>query len=1101
MTDSDSTAYSPSPKAKPEVSRGELSGRVLEDKPISGDPQAWQPPAPEALQAQLHGYEVQQFIARGGMGAVYGGMHSSLARPVAIKILPPELRQGDPQYAERFQQEARAMAQLNHPGIVSVYDFGQLADGTLYLIMEFIDGTDVSQMVLKQGRLSSAHAIAITAHVCDALQYAHERGIVHRDIKPANIMVAFDGRVKVADFGLAKSSRHKDLGLTQSGFVMGTPHFVAPEALILGLEVDQRADIYAVGVMLYQMLTGKVPQGVFEMPSLQVAGLDPRYDHIIARAMREDRDQRYPAIREMRQALDGILTQPVPQSQKGQQAVPSAVMKRPAGQMPVRQTSSSTTKSKSKTPVIMVGLAACVALAGWWLQRDGGLEKSAQAPEKPIVEATTPVAPPVKAPEPAMPVASAPRVVPSAQPITPPKVILTPPAPPLLPKRFLGDLTPLKADVGWFSYRVNQYDDLDIRDGRLPLVGGKNCTQFLLAHAQSKLEFAIPEGYAFFTATGFGPTATKGNPADHWSSKKSWKYLVQIDGQTVFESRELNTYPNGEVFIKLPLLRGSKTLTLIIDACGSGNSDHSMWGYPTLHRSAETLPTEPVQPPVISTTQQKLAELEDQARKAWERNSAQIVEAEIAALGKSYLANGFPKALSEARSREDQVEIAALEKERDAYIARQVVPPAGEAGIHPTVKALRATYHSTKLRIENSKRPMPITLYEPYFAELRKVISTARGDELNAVMKRYKELWHEAGFHTVTSPQMPPAIKRRCSGIERLAWLKTGGGSPECDRAVTQAFEFLKSKQNPNGSWGTTLPCLTTSLTLMAYLGRCEDADSPLYGDTVMKALLYLIELSRRSPDGIIASPNSTDHAVEHGAAVAALGETYVTARFGSRSLPGLRDAFEKGINAIIKQQLPNGAWGKLGSNFTPQDAGGPYVTFWQHMALNQARRTGLRFAGLKEALNRVENYWGTIRTKDGNFGTQRGDGRRDPWLLTSMVLHARTSLPDLHPHWSRSGKTFMAAFIRFEPPKWDRGDLMSWLFTSECLRNDAEIWPLWNRGFLPEVLSKQRPDGGWPARPSIFGSGSEEETVALCILMLESYFRSVEPEDERKRR
>jgi serine/threonine protein kinase len=271
------------------------------------------------LEIQLPAYDVQQFIARGGMGAVYRGMQTSLGRQVAIKILPPELREADPHYAARFKQEARAMAQLNHPSIVSVYDFGEMPDGTFYFIMEFIDGTDVGQMVAQQGRLASAHAMAITAHVCDALQYAHERGIVHRDIKPANIMVGFDGRVKVADFGLAKSIRQVDTGLTQSGFVMGTPHFVAPEAMIMGVSVDHRADIYAVGVMLYQMLTGKVPQGLFEMPSLQVPGLDPRYDAIVSSAMREDREQRYQRILDMRHALDAILTQPVQRSEIAKQ--------------------------------------------------------------------------------------------------------------------------------------------------------------------------------------------------------------------------------------------------------------------------------------------------------------------------------------------------------------------------------------------------------------------------------------------------------------------------------------------------------------------------------------------------------------------------------------------------------------------------------------------------------------------------------------------------------------------------------------------------------------------------------------------------------------
>jgi formylglycine-generating enzyme required for sulfatase activity len=177
--------------------------------------------------------------------------------------------------------------------------------------MEYIEGTDVQLMLASQGRLHSAHAMAITAHVCDALQYAHSCGIIHRDIKPSNIMVGNNGVVKVADFGLAKMSQGQTTGLTQSGMAMGTPHFMAPEALTLGSAVDQRADIYAVGVMLYQMLTGKLPQGMFEMPSFQVPGLDPRYDRIVAKALRDDREQRYQAALELRHDLDAILTQPV----------------------------------------------------------------------------------------------------------------------------------------------------------------------------------------------------------------------------------------------------------------------------------------------------------------------------------------------------------------------------------------------------------------------------------------------------------------------------------------------------------------------------------------------------------------------------------------------------------------------------------------------------------------------------------------------------------------------------------------------------------------------------------------------------------------------
>ena len=216
-------------------------------------------------------------------------------------------------FIERFKIEARAMAELSHPGIVAVFDFGETVDGLLYIVMENIEGTDVARMIAGQGRLHTEQAMAITAHVCDALAYAHDRGIIHRDIKPANIMAGFNGVVKVADFGLAKfhSGEGQTLELTMSGIAMGTVHFMTPESLQDGVTGDRRADIYAVGVMLYQMLIGKVPHGMFEMPSMQVSGLDPPYDRIIAKAMREDREMRYQQMIELRRDLDAILTQPI----------------------------------------------------------------------------------------------------------------------------------------------------------------------------------------------------------------------------------------------------------------------------------------------------------------------------------------------------------------------------------------------------------------------------------------------------------------------------------------------------------------------------------------------------------------------------------------------------------------------------------------------------------------------------------------------------------------------------------------------------------------------------------------------------------------------
>lgn len=280
--------------------------------PSSGANKIWEPPPPEMLQAVMPQFEVSSLLGRGGMGAVYKGRQLQLDRPVAIKILPPDL--DDQGYVERFKNEARAMAKLNHPGIVRVFQSGETYTGMLYIVMEFVDGTDVARMVVEKGRLHSLHALAITAHVCDALQYAHQRGIIHRDIKPSNIMVGADGVVRVADFGLAKLIQTDgSSGLTRSGTALGTLQFMAPEALTLGSAVDHRADIYAVGVTLYYMLTGRLPQGVFEMPSLRVPGLDPRLDVIIAKALRDDREQRYQNIGELRADMDGVMTQPLAQ--------------------------------------------------------------------------------------------------------------------------------------------------------------------------------------------------------------------------------------------------------------------------------------------------------------------------------------------------------------------------------------------------------------------------------------------------------------------------------------------------------------------------------------------------------------------------------------------------------------------------------------------------------------------------------------------------------------------------------------------------------------------------------------------------------------------
>ena len=285
-------------------------------KPSGG----WQPPTLEEMQAMLPQYEFVSLLGRGGMGAVFKAVQVTLDRPVAIKVLPVDLvADDDSQFAERFQNEARTMAKMNHPAIVNVYDFGETNTGLLYIVMEFIDGTDVAQMIATQGKLPEDYALSITAHVSDALNYAHTQGIVHRDIKPANILINMEGAVKVADFGLAKANDPSQSGITKTNMAMGTPDFVAPEAFIPGVPLDGRADLYAMGVMLYQMLTGEIPRGIWALPG-QKLGTDPRFDAIITKAMQTDREHRYQSAMDLRRDLDTILTLPRAALEAQQQA-------------------------------------------------------------------------------------------------------------------------------------------------------------------------------------------------------------------------------------------------------------------------------------------------------------------------------------------------------------------------------------------------------------------------------------------------------------------------------------------------------------------------------------------------------------------------------------------------------------------------------------------------------------------------------------------------------------------------------------------------------------------------------------------------------------
>jgi tRNA A-37 threonylcarbamoyl transferase component Bud32 len=261
-------------------------------------------PSLEEIAAAFPDLEILGLIGHGGMSAVFKARQPKLDRVVALKVLPKSLA-ATPGFAERFNREGRVLARLSHPSIVAVHDFGE-SGGFAYLIMEFVDGVNLRQ-AMRAGRFTPEQALRIIPAICDALQFAHTQGVLHRDIKPENILLDTSGRVKIADFGIAKILDEKggDMLLTQSGAKLGTAPYMAPEQIEQPSSVDHRADIYSLGVVFYEMLTGELPLGRFAAPS-ELAGVGGNIDEIVFRALEKERARRQQSVGEFKTQVEGV---------------------------------------------------------------------------------------------------------------------------------------------------------------------------------------------------------------------------------------------------------------------------------------------------------------------------------------------------------------------------------------------------------------------------------------------------------------------------------------------------------------------------------------------------------------------------------------------------------------------------------------------------------------------------------------------------------------------------------------------------------------------------------------------------------------------------
>jgi serine/threonine-protein kinase len=351
--------------------------------------------AGEDLRVLGNRYEIHRRLARGGMAQVYLARDRMLDRPVAVKELVAEFAT-DPSFVERFRREAQAAANLAHPNIVGVYDWGT-QDGTYFIVMEYVDGPSLSQVIRRDGPLHPHRSAELTAEVAAALGFAHSRGVVHRDVKPGNVLLTGSGQAKVTDFGIARALSAPDDDLTQAGSVMGTATYFSPEQA-QGLPVDPRSDLYSLGVVFYEMVTGRTPftgdtplaiaykhvQDPPPSPSEIIPDLPPGVEAIIMKLLRKRPEERYASAEDLRADLRRFLQGEPTNAERELGAVVgaaavgamAATTMQPATQVEPAATSEPLTEEdhpKSRTGWFLAGLVVLLAaLAGglFWFAND-----------------------------------------------------------------------------------------------------------------------------------------------------------------------------------------------------------------------------------------------------------------------------------------------------------------------------------------------------------------------------------------------------------------------------------------------------------------------------------------------------------------------------------------------------------------------------------------------------------------------------------------------------------------------------------------------------------------------------------------------------------
>ncbi len=774
------------------------------------------PPSPAELDQILDAYEFITMLGQGGMGAVYQARQKSLDRLVAIKILPAALAADEDasdgfRFAERFQWEARAMARLSHPNIISVFDFGQSADGQCYFVMEYVEGADLHS-IIRAGGLTIDHVSGWMSQICDALQYAHARGIVHRDIKPANIMITLEGQVKIADFGLAKLTGAGDIDtkLTMTHMAMGTPDYVAPEALESGLEVDHRADLFALGVMLYELLTGKVPRGAWKPPSTLIEGLDPRYDLIVERAMEADREARFQNASEISATFYEIATTPPVVS-----APPRATEPDPPQTSSPRTTRPVPAKAERGAGAWLGIAGALVVLlgTGWLFLRKDPVE----VPSQSVVAAPAPVGVPVPAETSAVAPVPPTLSVENRRPEPPASVserapVAKVPAPAPVVTDTAVSAGPLFSGVT-FPRDLGNPDSpgWKIEEGRIvidenhgpypafvvPVVAGVN-HEFEMEYssfedgsgnAYIKINTPVPGGWISVQIDRGGVQLffadrrlMHSGPGILSPEKRRFRMICSesngavrtrllLDDMQIFDEaghaigQVLNWINLSQEFITIGgETKGDSRFSIhgIRVTPGGGQIPDpamSRAGSPAAAKMAPLAPVQPADP--------RLIQLELGFKARLEKDAEVPHRSALEALNRSYLSNALARARAADQTRGDLDEVTALDAEKVQIESTGALPPDAtlDAALPESLQSLRRTYRDAVAKLEAkraiSSRPV-YDLYlgalDAYVAELTRSNEIERAREVRAFREQVASRKPDEGTPPVATPTSGPSM-------------------------------------------------------------------------------------------------------------------------------------------------------------------------------------------------------------------------------------------------------------------------------------------------------------------------------------------------------